>query len=266
MAALVLIVGGVTAATVKALPLDLVAAVQNATGSRMEIRLAESAFTPGLREAVVSDSDQKIYLHPTALATWSDVTLARIVNQGGRVVNQGNRVYQDNQWAAVAVTFNSAAAARIQSATAAHLGRPLAILIDGRVVSAPTVKAPIGDSAVLTGITPALAQQLIEANLACQTNPAQCSAAVLPVPIHQERPIYTQAAMSARIEGSVLLETIVRADGSVGDVKVVRSLDSQLGLDQEAVKALKLWTWKPGTRGGEPASVAVQIELTFTLK
>ena len=56
------------------------------------------------------------------------------------------------------------------------------------------------------------------------------------------------------------------ADGSVGDVRVVRSLDSQLGLDQEAVKALKLWTWKPGTRGGEPASVAVQIELTFTLK
>jgi TonB family protein len=266
MTAVLLIVGGVTAVTVRALPLNLVAAVQNATGSRMEIRLAESAFTPGLREAAVPGSDQKIYLHPTALATWLDVTLARIVNQGGRVVNQGNRVYQDNQWAAVAVTFNSAAAARIQSATAAHLGRPLAILIDGRVVSAPTVRAPIGDSAVLTGITPALAQQLIEANLACQTNPAQCAAAVLPVPIHQERPTYTQAAMAARIEGSVLLETIVWADGSVGDVKVVRSLDSDLGLDQEAVKALKLWTWKPGTRGGEPASVAVQIELTFRLK
>jgi outer membrane biosynthesis protein TonB len=52
----------------------------------------------------------------------------------------------------------------------------------------------------------------------------------------------------------------------VGYVDVVKSLDSQLGLDQEAVKALKLWTWKPGTRGGEPSSVMVQIEMKFTLK
>ena len=266
MTALVLIVGGVTAATVRALPLDLVAAVQNAAGSRMEIRLAESAFTPGLREVVVSGTNEQIYLHPTTLATWSDVTVARIVNQGGRVVMQRNRVLMQDQRAAVAVTFNSAAAARIQSATAAHIGRPLAILIDGRVVSAPTVKAPIGDSAVLTGISPTLAQQLIEANLACQTNPSQCNAAVLPIPIHQERPQYTQAAMAAQLEGAVLLKTLVRADGSVGDVRVVRSLDSELGLDEEAIKALKQWTWKPGTRGGEPSNVMVQIEMTFTLK
>jgi TonB family protein len=164
------------------------------------------------------------------------------------------------------VTFNSTAAARMQSATAAHFGRPLAILIDGRVVSAPTVRAPIADSAVLTGITPTLARQLIEANQACQTNPAECAAAVLPVPIHQEKPQYTQAALTAQIEGAVLLETTVLADGSVGDVRVVRSLDSEFGLDDEAVKALKLWTWKPGTRGGQPSSVTVQIEMKFTLK
>jgi protein TonB len=119
---------------------------------------------------------------------------------------------------------------------------------------------------MLTGITATVAQQLVEANLACHTNPAQCAAAVMPVPIHQERPQYTQAAMAARLEGTVLLETIVLADGSVGDVKVVRSLDSTLGLDDEAVKALKQWTWKPGTRGGQPSSVSVQIEMTFTLK
>ena len=265
LAALALIVGGVTIATVRALPLELGALAQTGAASRMEIRLAETAFTPGLREAAVSGSNERIYLHPATLATWSDVTVARIVNQGGRVVNQGNRVVNEVN-VGVAVTFNSRAAARMESATAAHLGRPIAILIDGRVVSAPTVRAPIGNSAVLTGITSGLAQQLIEANLACQTNPAQCAAAVLPVPIHQERPQYTQAAMAAQIEGTVVLEITVLADGSVGDVKVVRSLDSELGLDQEAVNALKLWTWKPGTRGGQPSSVTVQIEMTFTLK
>jgi TonB family protein len=188
------------------------------------------------------------------IATWADVSLVKIIDTG------------NSQLGSVAVTFESAAASRLASATAAHVGKPLAILLDGRVVSALTLRGAIGDSATITGITPALAQQLVEANLACHTNPAQCSAAVLPVPVYQARPQYTQAAMAARIEGSVLLETIVLADGSVGDVKVVRSLDPELGLDQEAVKALKLWTWKPGTRGGQPASVAVQIELTFTLK
>jgi periplasmic protein TonB len=112
----------------------------------------------------------------------------------------------------------------------------------------------------------ATARELVAANLACHTNPAQCAAAVLPVPIYQERQQYTQAAMAAQLQGTVLLETLVRADGSVGDVSVVRSLDSELGLDQQAVAALKLWTWKPGTRGGEPVAVSVHVEMTFTLK
>ncbi len=253
MAALTLIVGGVTMATVRALPLEIGALAQTGAPSRMVIRLAETAPAAGLREVDVPGSSDKVYLHAMPLATWEDVSLVKIINDS-------------NLQFGVALTFERAAALRMASATAAHIGKPLAILLDGRVVSVSTLKTPIGDSAMITGITAALAQQLVEANLACHTNPAQCAAAVLPVPIHQERPQYTQAAMAAQIEGQVLLETTVLADGSVGDVKVVRSLDSELGLDQEAVKALKLWTWKPGTRGGQPSSVSVQIEMTFTLK
>ena len=253
MAALTLIVGGVTIATVKALPLELGALAQTGAASRMVIRLAETTPADGLREVVVPGSSERIYLHSTPLATWEDVSLVKIINDGNGQIG-------------VTMTFEPAAAARMASATAAHLGKPLAILLDGRVVSVSTVRGPIGDSAIITGITAAVAQQLVDANVACHTNPAQCAAAVLPVPIHQERPQYTQAAMAAQIEGTVVLEITVLADGSVGDVKVVRSLDSELGLDQEAVKALKLWTWKPGTRGGQPSSVTVQIEMTFTLK
>jgi TonB family protein len=253
MAALILIIGGVTIATVKALPLELGALAQTGAPSRMVIRLGETVPADGLREIVVPGSNERIYLHSTPLATWEDVSLVKIINDGNGQIS-------------VAMTFESAAASRLASATAAHVGKPLAILLDGRVVSVSTVRAPIGDIAMLTGITAALAQQLVDANMACHTNPAQCAAAVLPAPIHQEKPQYTPAAMAAQIEGTVALETTVLADGSVGDVKVVRSLDSELGLDQEAVKALKLWTWKPGTRGGEPSSVTVQIEMTFTLK
>jgi TonB family protein len=252
MAAVVTIVGGVAFATVRALPLEIAALGQAGAASRMEIRLAETTPAPGLREEMTRSGD-RIYLHPMPLATWADVSTVKIIDTG-------------NSQIGVAMTFQSAAASRLASATSAHLGKPLAILLDGRVVSALTLRGPIGDSAVLTGISAALAQQLVEANLACQTNPSQCSAAVLPVPIHQEKPQYTPAALAAHIEGAVLLETTVLADGSVGDVKVVRSLDSEFGLDQEAVKALKLWTWQPGTRGGQPSSVSVEIEMKFTLK
>jgi outer membrane biosynthesis protein TonB len=54
--------------------------------------------------------------------------------------------------------------------------------------------------------------------------------------------------------------------GSVAGVKVITPLDSELGLDQQAVDALELWTWKPATRDGKPTEMAVQVEMTFTLK
>jgi TonB family protein len=58
----------------------------------------------------------------------------------------------------------------------------------------------------------------------------------------------------------------VKPDGSVGDVKVVRSLDSTFGLDHEAMKAARDWRFRPGMRQGEPVAVLVTIELTFTLR
>ena len=251
MTALALVIGGFTVATARALPLDLNVMAQVGAASRLEIRLAETMPGPGLEEASVSGSDQRIYLHATTLATWSDVTLAQVLDPG-------------NPSSTVAVTLNNAAAARMSSATAGHVGRPLAIILDGKVIAAPIVRDPIAGSAMLTGLTRAVAGLLIDANFECHANPAQCAAAVLPVPVYQQRPQYTQAAMAARIEGSVLLEVIVLADGRSGDVTVVKSLDS--GLDQQAVEALKRWTWKPGTRGGEPARVPVQISMKFTLQ
>jgi TonB family protein len=55
-------------------------------------------------------------------------------------------------------------------------------------------------------------------------------------------------------------------DGTVGDVKVTRSLDSVFGLDQEAIKAARQWRFRPGMRMGEPVPVIITIELTFTLR
>ena len=77
---------------------------------------------------------------------------------------------------------------------------------------------------------------------------------------------YTPAAMEARIEGMVLLDAVVLADGKVGDVTVTRSLDMEYGLDTQAVEAIKQWLFKPGTKDGKAVAVRVTIEIRFTLK
>jgi TonB family protein len=88
----------------------------------------------------------------------------------------------------------------------------------------------------------------------------------LPRVLHEERPQYTSDAMRAKVQGTVLLECVVRPDGSVGDVHVIRSLDPTFGLDQQAVVAARKWRFAPGTRLGEPVPVLITIELTFTLR
>jgi protein TonB len=87
-----------------------------------------------------------------------------------------------------------------------------------------------------------------------------------PTPLRQVSPAYTADAMRAKVQGTVWLECIVMPDGSVGEVKVTRSLDPIFGLDQEAIRAVKMWRFRPGMRHGEPVPVIVTIELTFTLR
>jgi protein TonB len=88
----------------------------------------------------------------------------------------------------------------------------------------------------------------------------------LPRVLQEVKPQYTADAMRAKVQGQVWLECVVLPDGSVGDVKITKSLDSVFGLDQEAIKAARRWKFMPGMRNGEPVPVLITIELTFTLR
>jgi protein TonB len=87
----------------------------------------------------------------------------------------------------------------------------------------------------------------------------------LPDPIRQPHPNYTTGAMAAKIQGDVALEVVVRKDGTVGDVHVVRSLDPYQGLDAEAVRTAKAWTFRPATCAGSAVDMIVSIVLEFRL-
>jgi periplasmic protein TonB len=87
-----------------------------------------------------------------------------------------------------------------------------------------------------------------------------------PTIVKETKPHYTAAAMSAKIQGLVEVEAVVLATGKVGDVRVLRSLDKEHGLDASAVQAVKEWEFKPGRKDGKVVPVLVNIELTFALR
>lgn len=85
----------------------------------------------------------------------------------------------------------------------------------------------------------------------------------LPTVVKQVRAGYTEKAMNARIEGNVALDAVVLADGKVGDVTVVESLDD--GLDQQAIESMKQWEFKPGLKDGKPVAVRIRVIISFRL-
>ena len=78
-----------------------------------------------------------------------------------------------------------------------------------------------------------------------------------PAPIRSVQPKYTRDAMTNRIQGVVEIEAVVKTDGTIGQVQVVKSLDAFPGLDNEAIAAAKQWLFRPGvlkSAGGEVGS------------
>ena len=86
----------------------------------------------------------------------------------------------------------------------------------------------------------------------------------MPSVVREVKPIYPDSVKKERIQGIVTLNAVVKKDGTVGDVTVKKPLHAEL--DEEAVKAMKQWQFKPGTKEGKPVDVAVDVEMTFTLK
>lgn len=88
----------------------------------------------------------------------------------------------------------------------------------------------------------------------------------IPTLVERVAPRYTVDAMRAQIEGAVWVECVVMPDGSVGDARVMRSLDRRFGLDDEAIAAAKRWRFRPGLLNGRPVPVVITIELTFSVR
>lgn len=85
-----------------------------------------------------------------------------------------------------------------------------------------------------------------------------------PTLIREVRPDYTTDARRRAIEGDVVLEIVVRRDGTVGNVRVLQTLAA--GLEQKAIEAVRQWRFAPATRHGATVDVVVEVSASFKLR
>jgi preprotein translocase subunit SecD len=104
---------------------------------QFEVRLAGSDAKPGGRDAVDPGSGRTIHLDQDVVLTNRDITETRVVSLPSGF--------------GVEVHLTDGGAAKLRSVTADNLGRQLAIVVDGKVLTAPTVRSPIAEIGVIGG-------------------------------------------------------------------------------------------------------------------
>ena len=83
-----------------------------------------------------------------------------------------------------------------------------------------------------------------------------------PQKVHHVAPSYPPIARQAKISGVVIVEALIAEDGSVRDVKVLRSVPL---LDTAATDAVRQWRFTPTLLNGVPVQVIMSVTVTFTL-
>lgn len=79
--------------------------------------------------------------------------------------------------------------------------------------------------------------------------------------IHAPEPECSKEAKRKKIDSTVALQIVVGTDGRVNDVSVVQPVG--YGLEDAAIKVIRTWTFKPGTRLGDPVPVQIRVDVEF---
>lgn len=77
-------------------------------------------------------------------------------------------------------------------------------------------------------------------------------------------PVYPESAKTDKIEGIVIVQTVITEEGKVTNATVSKS-SGNAELDQSAVDAVSTWTFRPATLKGKPVAVNYTVTINFTL-
>ena len=82
-----------------------------------------------------------------------------------------------------------------------------------------------------------------------------------PMATRKVDPAYPMQLMRENVHGTVILYAVIHADGTVGDVKVLRGVDERL--DRFASEAVAQWKFEPATKNGLPVDVEATFQIPF---
>src|SRR6202521_417075 len=82
-----------------------------------------------------------------------------------------------------------------------------------------------------------------------------------PGPLRKIDPKYPPTLIKERVEGEVVLYAVIRSDGSVDSIQLVRGIDEQL--DANAIEELSQWKFRPATRQGTPVELEAIVHIPF---
>lgn len=82
-----------------------------------------------------------------------------------------------------------------------------------------------------------------------------------PNPLRKIDPKYPQDLIQEHVQGEVILYGVIRADGSVDSIQLVRGLDKTL--DANSIEAFSHWKFNPATKNGEPVAIEAIVHIPF---
>jgi TonB family protein len=82
-----------------------------------------------------------------------------------------------------------------------------------------------------------------------------------PMATRKVDPAYPMQLMRENVHGTVILYAVIHADGSVGDVRILRGVDQRL--DRYATEAVQQWKFDPATKNGTPVDVEATFQIPF---
>lgn len=87
----------------------------------------------------------------------------------------------------------------------------------------------------------------------------------VPKLIERVRPEYPEMARRAKLESRVFLKAVILADGTVGEIEIVRCDRPYMGFEEAAISAVRQWVYEPATLDGRPVDVYFTVIVEFTI-
>jgi TonB family protein len=85
------------------------------------------------------------------------------------------------------------------------------------------------------------------------------------IPSSKVDPIYPAKARDHRESGQVIIQSVIHANGTVGEASVIRVSRPNLGFEKAAVDAVKQWRYEPATVHGQPVDVYFTVVVDFSI-